>query len=113
MMAETDILVGAHGAGLMNLMFLTPYSVVIDIFEPLYDEKWYNQLSQVTNLFYIPYHNFSANYPMECAESKNMDTILSPCLQAIKKQNIYVNVHLLRSLLLQARIFLSNKKYSY
>ncbi|KAK8798808.1 hypothetical protein WA158_007892 [Blastocystis sp. Blastoise] len=109
--SETDILIGAHGAGLINIMYMIPNSVVIDIFPPLFDEKWYNELADVNHIAFLSYHNFSAPYPQECIDSSIINANKQICITAIKSNNIHVNTNILKALLVQARIYLSNHKF--
>lgn len=50
--ANLDILIAAHGAGLTNLIFMTPNSFVFELFPPKWQYACYRRLAENVGLLY-------------------------------------------------------------
>ena len=50
--ANLDILVAAHGAGVTNIIFMTPNSFVIELFPPKWQYACYRRLAENMGLLY-------------------------------------------------------------
>ena len=53
------VMVSPHGAGLMNAMFLVPFSAVIEIFPYHFDHNIYSTVSTTAGLGYYPIHCYN------------------------------------------------------
>jgi hypothetical protein len=71
-MEHTDILITPHGAGLINLMYMAPYSVVIELYNAMWYEPWYQSTAIALDLHYfvVPVLHIdnieSCEFPVEC-----------------------------------------------
>ena len=53
---RSNILVGAHGAGLMHALFLADEAVVVEIFPPFRRDQHFRNIVRLAGKIYIPYH---------------------------------------------------------
>ena len=60
--AGHGIFVSPHGAGLMNAMFLAPFSSVIEIFPYHFDHNIYSTVSATAGLGYYPVHTYNGSH---------------------------------------------------
>ena len=54
-------MVSPHGAGLMNAMFLVPFSSVVEIFPYRMDHNLYSTIAITAGLGYYPIHTYKAH----------------------------------------------------
>ena len=59
--ADHGVIVSPHGAGLMNVMFMPPYSSVIEIFPYHFDHNLYPAASISSGLGYYPVHSYNGS----------------------------------------------------
>ena len=52
-MFPVDILFTVHGAGLTNLVFMLPGSALIEVFPPLFLERYYMYSSRLADIHYL------------------------------------------------------------
>lgn len=52
LVASSEVLIGAHGAGLTNLIFMKPKSSVVEIFPPGFQRCSYKQLAHIASVSY-------------------------------------------------------------
>lgn len=53
-MFPIDVMVSVHGAGLTNILFMLPYSGLVEIFPPLFFEPYYRSICRNSDLIYRP-----------------------------------------------------------
>lgn len=51
-MFPIDVMVSVHGAGLTNILFMLPYSGLVEIFPPLFFEPYYRSICRNSDLIY-------------------------------------------------------------
>ena len=51
-MFSIDVMVSVHGAGLTNIVFMLPYSGLVEIFPPLFFEPYYRSIARNADLVY-------------------------------------------------------------
>lgn len=59
---DADVLLAAHGAALINSIFMKPYSVLVECSPPFYVSKTYIFLTAHARIHYIYVPNFDAEY---------------------------------------------------
>jgi len=123
-MASTGILVASHGAALANLVFLPTGAAVIEIFPWKFHKTTYRSLATSLGLMYLPIHAQSPPDPTDLTVNrfagdciyrrKFYDACIATyasafqfnnnylCLEAVKHQNIVVDIPALRNALDQA-----------
>lgn len=62
--ANTDILIGMHGAGLTHCLFLPDYAVLFELFN-CDDENCYADLSRLRGVEYMTWEDNSLVYPQD------------------------------------------------
>ena len=55
------VVVSPHGAGLMNVMYLVPFSAVVEVFPYHFDHNLYPTASVMAGLGYYPVHTYNAS----------------------------------------------------
>ena len=68
--ANTDIVVAAHGAGLTNIIFMTPQSYVYELFPPYWQFSCYRRLAANMELQYMKTMAVGEKGP-ECLKDEN------------------------------------------
>lgn len=58
---HSDIIFAPHGAALINVMFCTPHSVLIECTPPYFFELWYINTAALSNLHYISVTTYYPN----------------------------------------------------
>lgn len=61
MFYNSDIVLAPHGAALVNIMFCTPHSVLIECTPPYFFELWYINTACLSNLHYISVTTYYPN----------------------------------------------------
>lgn len=51
-MFPIDVMVSVHGAGLTNILFMLPFSGLVEIFPPLFFEPYYRSICRNSDLIY-------------------------------------------------------------
>ena len=97
LMAEAEIVLAPHGAGLANLVFCSPGSKVIELFSPSYVNVCYWILSNQCNLkyYYLMGEN-KANLGEE-----NLSQGINPTMSS---QDIWVNIDSFLNIIKAAKI---------
>jgi hypothetical protein len=72
-MARTRVLVGQHGAGLANMVFMNPGGIIIEIQPPLPGEviELFKRLARACGHKYVVVSQESVHGPVDCAELAN------------------------------------------
>lgn len=72
-MARTRILVGQHGAGLANMVFMSPGGIIIEIQPPLPGEvvELFKRLAHACGHTYVVVSQDSVHAPIDCAQLAN------------------------------------------
>ena len=68
--ADLDIVVAAHGAGLTNIIFMTPHSYVYELFPPYWQFACYKRLALNMELQYMKSTAVGEKGP-ECLKDEN------------------------------------------
>ena len=56
-MTDVDVFIGVHGAQMSNIMFMKPFSGVIEVFNPLFFLPCYQSIAQYSRLQYVAVRN--------------------------------------------------------
>ena len=112
-MVHTDIFVGALGSGFANVVFMLPGSVAISYSPPHVGGFFFDTLSEMAGIHYIPVFNSSTPFPPECHKriNANGESTIRACLDVLYANNIYMDVEQLAYLLDAAIIHLRSEKY--
>ena len=54
--ANSDLVVGPHGAGFTNIIYMTPKSYLYELFQPNFNHKGYRYLAKCTGIGYSCRH---------------------------------------------------------
>ena len=85
--ASTDIVVGSHGAGLTNIIFMLPNSLLSELFPPFWKYACYERLANNVGLIYMRERAVGKMGP-QCEKDQ---TSLSCQYEGIRDQNFEVN----------------------
>ncbi|KAK8812290.1 hypothetical protein WA158_007524 [Blastocystis sp. Blastoise] len=118
-MVKTDILVGAVGSGLINSLFMLPFSVVIMFFPTTSQDHYFYNLSYCTDIYILPSYNASLNhYPSpkfdNCNKTINKYGVILnnyTCNHFAYMDDVYISPNILYHLLYIANLYLKQKKY--
>lgn len=97
LMAEVEVVIAPHGAGLANLVFCSPGTKVIELFSPSYVNVCYWILSNQCNLEY--YYLMGENRVN--SDDKNLSQGINPSMSS---QDIWVNIDSFLNIIKAARI---------
>lgn len=97
LMAEAEIVVAPHGAGLANLVFCSPGTKVIELFSPAYVNVCYWILSNQCNLEY--YYLMGENKVN--LDDENLSQGINPSMSS---QDIWVNIDSFLNIIKAAKI---------
>ncbi|KAK8795673.1 hypothetical protein WA158_000330 [Blastocystis sp. Blastoise] len=116
-MVDTDILILVDGGAITNLIFMLPYSGVLDLLVPLHVSTRFQQLAQISDIyhFYITETNYTLMSP-ECKQKYNNnflpELIESICLWDIHMaRKIYIDKVQILLHLIRLKDTILNKKY--
>ena len=112
-MVHTDVFVGALGSGFANVVYMLPGSVAISYSPPHVGGFFFDTLSEMAGIHYIPVFNSSTPFPPECHKriNANGESTIRACLDVLYANNIYMDVEQLAYLLDTAIIHLRSEKY--
>lgn len=51
--SQTDVVMGMHGAGFSNIVFMMPKSCVVEIFNPFFRRDYYQNMAKNSLLYYV------------------------------------------------------------
>jgi len=119
-LSETDILLGAHGSGMINSMFLRPHSVVVDMTPGRILETIFQRLAISSGshyLFDIPHNNSGlvgwdeSKYPAQCNKHELLGVWLDEWnCHGVWGYNFPADLKRMNGLLWQAKYYIDHVK---
>lgn len=107
-LGNTDILISAYSSTLLYSLFLLPYSVVIEIYPPFWNEEEYSNYVKNVGLFHIPLRTNGEVLPA-CKKKPNSRECW---MKGMRDRNMTVSLHDLKVHVFNALTYVKKYKYS-
>ena len=106
-MFESDIVLLSHGGGEANIMFLKPYSVVLEGNPDYFYESFGSTIAGISRIYFIHLNNMDDHLKVStCTTLRPLTT--KPCKREVVNMNLHIPIDYIRSSLNEAIRYLNS-----